>query len=157
MTTRLYRKKSCGFSLVEVLLTVMILSILGGMVMLSFGRSEDGAQAARIKADLEALKSAILAYSHNESWNRAAFDSSGTQDAGMLKAASLDQYLDRKISSGFEVIRVNNKLMVGLINPHRFTAGVRNRVERSAKTDGLYNRNGSSYTANQSEVFMIIR
>ena len=54
--------KKKGFTLVELLVTVIIIGILAGMLLLSAGASTDSAKAARIIADLRNMKAAALMY-----------------------------------------------------------------------------------------------
>ena len=57
--------KKKGFTLVELLVTVIIIGILAGMLLLSAGASTDSAKAARIIADLRSMKAAALMLDDN--------------------------------------------------------------------------------------------
>lgn len=54
--------KHCGFTLIEVLLVVAIISILAGMMMFSSNEAKYSARAATIISDFENIKAAAAAY-----------------------------------------------------------------------------------------------
>jgi prepilin-type N-terminal cleavage/methylation domain-containing protein len=57
------KRASSGFSLVEVMITVVIIGILAGCTTLAISRNNDNAEAAVIMSDLDAAKNALLAFS----------------------------------------------------------------------------------------------
>lgn len=146
-----------GFSLTEILIAVIIIGILSGMIMISFGRSSDRAQAARLAADLEALKSAVLAYSHEEgSWNRNAFrTSANASDGGLISVTSLSPYLDRELTN-FQVIRANDRLLAGFQSVPKLTGGVAGTLAKNAREGGLMTDTGDVYQGGSS-IYMLVR
>jgi general secretion pathway protein G len=80
--------RKSGFTLVELLIVIMIISILAGMMLLATGSATDGAEAIKIVNDLRNLKSAaLLYYADNMRWPMKG------------QEASLDQYTDRPVVS----------------------------------------------------------
>ena len=51
-----------GFTLVEVMIVVIILAILGGIAMLSFGGLDKQAKDARVMADMRVIATALKGY-----------------------------------------------------------------------------------------------
>lgn len=85
---KMLKRKSKGFTLVELLIVIVIIGILAGMMMLSTGGATAKAEATKILADMRNIKAAaIMYYADNGEWPVA-----GTE-------ASLDKYLDKKLSS----------------------------------------------------------
>ncbi len=83
---KMLKKKSKGFTLVELLIVVIIIGILAGMMMLSTGGATAKAEAAKIVSDLRNMKSAaLLVYADTTKWPTAI--------------ASLDEYIDQKIDT----------------------------------------------------------
>jgi general secretion pathway protein G len=51
-----------GFTLVEVMIVVIILAILGGIALVSFGGLDKQAKDARVQADMRAIATALKGY-----------------------------------------------------------------------------------------------
>jgi general secretion pathway protein G len=51
-----------GFTLVEVMIVVIILAILGGVALVSFGGLDKQAKDARVQADFRAIATALKGY-----------------------------------------------------------------------------------------------
>ncbi|MDR3331994.1 MAG: type II secretion system GspH family protein [Synergistaceae bacterium] len=87
-----------GFSLVELMLTMVIIGILASLVVLGTGAGQENAEALRIMAGMESVKSALLTYAqYNES---RSYDPlyKLIQDSGGIFSAMLPKiipYLDR--------------------------------------------------------------
>jgi prepilin-type N-terminal cleavage/methylation domain-containing protein len=64
------RSSSRAFSFSEVIIAVVILGILSGCIMLIFGGSQENARAAKIAAELDAVKMAALAYEKDHETQR---------------------------------------------------------------------------------------
>ena len=87
---KMLKKKSKGFTLVELLIVIIIIGILAGMMMLSTGGATAKAEATKILAEMRNIKAAaIMYYADNGEWPVKT-----TADAG-----SLDKYLDKHLAS----------------------------------------------------------
>ena len=101
MRSDIRKMKSRGFTLVELLIVVAIIGILAGLAMLAMGRSTDSTEATAIMANLEAAKSALLAYSmeHRTRTTDPLREFVVATD-GEIIIASLDKYMDASLKSG---------------------------------------------------------
>ncbi|MCE5194831.1 MAG: prepilin-type N-terminal cleavage/methylation domain-containing protein [Nitrospiraceae bacterium] len=80
------KRKSKGFTLVELLIVVIIIGILAGMMMLSTGGATAKAEATKIVSDMRNMKAAaIMVYADTTKWP--------------TEIASLDEYMDQKIDT----------------------------------------------------------
>lgn len=85
---KMLKKKSKGFTLVELLIVIIIIGILAGMMMLSTGGATAKAEATKILADMRNIKAAaIMYYADNGEWPVEGNE------------ASLDKYLDKDLDS----------------------------------------------------------
>lgn len=82
---KMLKKKSKGFTLVELLIVIVIIGILAGMMMLSTGGATAKAEATKIVADLRNMKAAaVMVYADSGKWP--------------TELKSLDKYLDQVVS-----------------------------------------------------------
>jgi general secretion pathway protein G len=151
-----------GFTLVELLIVIMIISIMAGMVLLSSGSATDGAEAAKIVNDLRNLKSAaLLYYGDNYRWPADA-------DKG-----SLDMYTDRPVvnSTRYKSVMIGTDYLdarsgvqranIGVLldTASNGTPGVQKKLETKAENSGLLKDGSTSdpYVAGGAEVWMNMR
>ena len=92
---KMLKKKSKGFTLVELLIVIIIIGILAGMMMLSTGGATAKAEATKIVSDLRNMKSAaVMVYADSGQWPTAL--------------ASLDEYLDQTVATDSYVLDTTN-------------------------------------------------
>jgi prepilin-type N-terminal cleavage/methylation domain-containing protein len=99
MNDHIRRRGAGGYTLVEVMLVVMIIGILAGCVMLAISRNSDNAEAAVILSDLDAAKSALLAYSmeHRTRASDRLEEFIGANSSVIVN--SLDNYMSAQVSA----------------------------------------------------------
>lgn len=84
-------EKNKGFTLVELLVVIIVISILAGIYMLSTSKTAAKANATRIISDIRSLKSATLIYyADNGEWPR------GNEETKIKML--VDTYLGRNLS-----------------------------------------------------------
>ncbi|NLB21767.1 MAG: prepilin-type N-terminal cleavage/methylation domain-containing protein [Clostridium sp.] len=87
---KMLKKKSKGFTLVELLIVIIIIGILAGMMMLSTGGATAKAEATKIVSDMRNMKAAaIMVYADSNAWP--------------THINSLDNYLDQKPGSLYKI------------------------------------------------------
>ena len=125
--------------------------------MLTIGSNTDSAEATRITANLDALRSAVLTYSNEVgSWNRNAFRTTEVpSDGGLVSIASISPYLDRSVDR-FEVLRSNDRLLAGFPDASKLTAAVADKLAKTAQQDGLMNRSGTTYSSGTA-IYIYVR
>lgn len=82
-----------GFTLVEILLTILIIAILAGNLLLTSGISRDRSAAARIVSDLMTLKrAAMLFFSDNGRWpGESDYDGLNAYMTGHIQLQARDE------------------------------------------------------------------
>lgn len=84
---KMLKKKSKGFTLVELLIVIIIIGILAGMMMLSTGGATAKAEATKIVSDMRNMKAAaVMVYADGGDWPE--------------KIGDLSEYLDGTVESG---------------------------------------------------------
>ena len=103
---KMLKKKSKGFTLVELLIVIIIIGILAGMMMLSTGGATAKAEATKIVSDMRNLKAAaIMYYADNGGWPD--------------EIASLDKYVDVELtaSSDYQLVDASPDLYITVVAP----------------------------------------
>ena len=118
-----------GFTLVELLIVIVIISILAGMMLLAAGSATDNAEAVKVVNDLRSLKSAaLLFYSDHLKWPAAGSE------------AALNNYSDRPIVSDGTAGRYEVTIGAAFPDPNnadisRTNIGI--RLTGAAQSDGV--------------------
>lgn len=136
--------KKQGFTLVEILVTIVLVSILAGLISLVVHSSLDGAEASRVISDLRNVKSAIHAYAMDSGWPDPLTLSPDFPQ-------KIDNYLDRSIFGSHgpaqydlvvrNVSTPNGRMVIGLkpaSGTGRFDVSVIRKLAQQAKTSGLF-------------------
>jgi len=88
------KRRSRGFTLIEVLIVIIIIGILSGSILITAGNAISKSEATKIVSNLESLKKAVLFYyADNSEWF-----SQSDEGWGVISINSLSPYLDREIS-----------------------------------------------------------
>ena len=83
-----------------MLIVIVILGILAGMIMLTFGRSSDNTEATAILAHLDSAKSALLAYSmEHRTRNVDPLNWFVGKNSSEIRT-SIDKYLESQVQTG---------------------------------------------------------
>ena len=146
-----------GFTLVELLIVIIIIAILAGMMMMTTGSATDRAEATKIINDLRTVKSAAMMYYLDyKVWPTTGYDAQWTK--------SYEKYLDRSIDFGYK--HTSNTGWIGFARATgdnnsygearyigfniktsgKFSKGVMDKLEQSAKDAGLYGGPNTGYT-----------
>ena len=97
---KMLKKKSKGFTLVELLIVIIIIGILAGMMMLSTGGATAKAEATKIVSDMRNIKAAaIMYYADNNTWLSGA------------PGTSLDLYLDQNLGTDYTITASADRLL----------------------------------------------
>jgi general secretion pathway protein G len=157
-----------GFTLVELLLVITLISILSGMMLLSTGSATDLAEVVKVINDLRNLKSAaLLYYGDNNEWptnsnvtalnyysDRPIVKSNASDTVGRYVVTIGNGYSD---SADPNAVRVN----IGLeLSGAAAEAGVKKRLGDKAAASGLLNainNAATSYNGSGDWVYMNMR
>lgn len=93
------RKRSRGFSLVEILIVIIIIGVLSGSLLVTVGSATSRSEASKIVSNLKILKTAtIMYYSDNHEWF-----SQSDEGWGVISINEIRPYLDRTISEPYSI------------------------------------------------------
>ncbi len=135
-----------GFSLVELLIVIMIVAILAGMVILATGSGGDNAEAVKILSDLDAVKTAMLAYAADHP-SRITDPFDGWRDATDLAIrASIDRYMERPIDRALDVEKDPNEPIFVVFTNFAVTPGLTKALDKAVAENGSYEGKGSGGT-----------
>ncbi len=136
-----------GFSLVELLLVITVVAVLAGMMLLVTGSGGDNAEAVKALSDLDAVKTAMLAYAADHP-SRISDPLLKWPDDDAIIRASLDQYMDRLPDRVLGVEYPNNTIFVAFRN-FSVTPGLADALDKAVADNGSYTRepySGGKYT-----------
>ena len=135
-------KNSTGFTLVEILITVIIIGILAGVLVISASNAIYKADATKIATNMVTLKSACFSYynDNNNKWPSGLGNGSGKTGANDTKAnAYLSQYVDSTIDDNYKIISQDNKILIKYSGLTKLDAGVREALATIAPSYNLWN------------------
>ncbi len=93
------KKRSRGFSLVEVLIVIIIIGILSGSLLVTVGSATSRGEASTIVSNLKILKTATLMYyADNQEWF-----SQSDEGWGVISINEMEPYLDRAIPEPYSI------------------------------------------------------
>ncbi|MCF0247875.1 MAG: type II secretion system protein [Synergistes sp.] len=142
------RRRSKGFTLVEMLIVIIIIGALSGMMMLSTGSATDKAEATRIVSDMRNIKAAaIMYYSDHSAWPESHnFDGNAY--------ASLDKYLDKRPTAGYGIDNTDGTVNVtcGTGNSKMSSKGVKDSLKAMADESALYLGNSGDAKYNGGDI-----
>lgn len=123
---KMLKRKSKGFTLVELLIVVIIIGILAGMMMLSTGSATAKAEATKIVSDMRNLKAAaVMYYADNSVW---------TTDI-----ESLDKYVDADMTStDYSLTSADNKILVSKTVTDTDIKAALDKISAVSKSGDIY-------------------
>lgn len=130
-----------GFTLVEVLISVIIIGILAGGFMLTFGSTSDKADAVKIISDMKTMSKASLFYfADREEWPS--------------NKEELEDYLDRNLVEtdkvSYDVAFISDKLYIQATLPDYSQEGIKEKLASMAQKTGLFQRKDDSVETYES-------
>lgn len=151
-------KPKRAFTLVEILLTILIIGILAGNLLLTSGISRDRSAATRIVSDLMTLKrAAMLFFSDNGRWpGENDYDRLNSYMTGHIQLQAWDE------DSGVYAIRWQEALRtvyaaVRVADEFGGSPRIREFLERDSSEYGLLNGELSSYQSTDPVVAVKIK
>ena len=85
------QNKLKGFTLIELLVVIAIIGILSGLIIVSMSGATNGAKDARIKSEMDQLRSTAVMYYYNQSPN--SYGESDTIVAGTCHTGSVVHFM----------------------------------------------------------------
>lgn len=141
------KRKSHGFTLVELLIVIVIIGILAGSLLLVMGSGTDKANATKVVSDMRTLKAAALMYySDNNAWPTAL--------------ANVTTYIDRTPTTTIATYDfVNNTLTSGdcAIEASLIQTRISDRLAAMAADSGLVQADYvTPYAATGTTAYMVV-
>jgi len=142
---KMLKRKSKGFTLVELLIVIIIIGILAGMMMLSTGGATAKAEATKIVSDMRNMKAAaIMVYADNSTWP--------------TDIDSLDNYLDQEPGSEYTLEESGSFIKYNATSTDK---KIKDSLATMANTGGLPLYKTASadqkYEADSSSLYMPIK
>jgi prepilin-type N-terminal cleavage/methylation domain-containing protein len=164
------RGLSKGFTLVELLITVIIIGILAGSLVVGFGQMRAKTTATRIISDMRTMRSALTLYYLDKGTWPIAGDWDAVKDyidsdaLSSKDPASVDQqkiYAIRVFSETSQVATRGRMFVVANVNDNRkfgIDASVRLKLAERQAEYGLYNNGGiNAYTSGNTTVMIEVK
>lgn len=167
------KEKKRGFTLVELLITIVIIAVLAGMMLLSTGAAISTAEASKIVSDLKTLQAAVLFYYLTNDGLPSVSQSGSPSPLSTTEVSDLSKYVDRDLNSSrySEVYLVkgpsmdDGRILIGL--NYKSNAGsmsaklpnINQRLKQMAFTAGLFNADGTLFepTGTTESVFIWLK
>lgn len=142
------RKRRKGFTLIEMLIVLVIISILAGMMMMTLASTSDKAKATAIVSNMRIIKAALLMYyADHGSWPGDLGTGKFKESSSNTKASSLLLgYIDKAIPDEYTIVQNPTKtskyygsIFVKYNGLNKLSSGIRSQLAIMAPTANLWN------------------
>jgi prepilin-type N-terminal cleavage/methylation domain-containing protein len=150
----IFKARKSAFTLVELLMAAVIISILAGMMMMTMGSAADSAEASKIIYDLRILKSASLIYFYDYGdWPSVTHGSAITGAVLRSLEACMDKPFSVNYSAGSVFVAISNDRILYGLSPDKMRVGTLKKLQ---KYGGLYDDNGNMYVGT-GKIYTIVK
>lgn len=131
---KMLKRKSKGFTLVELLIVIIIIGILAGMMMLSTGAATDKAEATKIVSNLRNIKAGVIMYyADHTTWP--------SSDAAMTSSSAVAAYVDQ-VPTGYSILNDNTNVWVKATGANTLptwtaTSGIHSKLTDMVTASGI--------------------